>query len=1377
MRLVKVYTPYICWFMPKKVFLSFRVIHLSVLLLAVGQCFGQCPTASMTLPSSACVDDTISPTVGGSFDVYEWDFSPGDLDEIPTATNLGNIGSSLASARNISIVKDGSTWYGFVNHLSAATVYRLDFGNSLENTPTIAQLLFTATNSNPGTSSSKIRFRKEGNYWYGIQVTDQKRLLIYNFGNSLANNNITATCHINPLGLFTSPRDVVIAEQNDSVFALVMNYSPDNISILRFGSSISNTPFSGYNETIIESSSLLNNSSCFALAKYCDDWIVFAASPATDNIARINLGPYFNGNASGVLLFSSATVTDPQQIELISENGKWYGFYKSSSGGGTTKLDFGTNLLSTPTSFSYSNFSGLTSGAQALSIELANDSSNWYAFITNYQSANERLIRLDFPNELGGDNWSTSPTPNVLASSAGTIHVAFRGIDASGNTSFASDSILVHSTAIPNFGFDGLCENVATNFTDSSTSVDTISNWLWNFGNGDSSQLTSPTVTYANAGNYTVSLTLTTSNGCVSSSSEIIEIFPEPQVSFSIDTACAKETLIIIDTSTAGNDSISSRFWLFDSDTSTANNPIYSFNTYGLKSIMLAIESSHGCVDTGYQSVYIKETPEVAFDLDFTCLGDTTLFTNTCTFGSGSMDFSWQFGDGGTSSQNHPNHIYAAIGSYTSQLLVEGSNGCKDSLFAPVVVSVEPIVAFSSENNPVCHNNAIVWHDNSSVSSGNIIAWEWDFGNGIESNLQHPEMQYDQEGQYTVSLRAYSGTKCSNIDSASIPVLESPTMVLDIRANCENQQTLFRDLSLPATTDSIVGWNWVVNADTIGNDSIATATFNQVGETSLRLTITSALGCNLSLDSIFTLRQRPVVEIVHSSGLMCTDLDLKFKSVSEADSADSVNTYLWRSFSNNQAIDSSDLKNYTFNQSDAGSYVLTTEIETWLGCLASDTAIISLEQAPISIIQSNTACKGDTTYFTDNYTGSNYRWSWYFGDGISIATDDPFHLYQDTGMYQAHLILLDKLSGCYDSTNFLVRVNPQPEPRFSSGPLCASTDIRFRDETLLQNDSIIQTHWDILDVAQSDLSRPVFNFSSSGKFILNYGIETANGCRAQSTEILEIEALPMASFDFEPFVGAPPLMVNLNNTSSTHLNYYWRIGNQDSIYSDSFLFEHEGEYEIELFVNSASGCTSSALRLISIEAVEIDLVVEYFKATNQNGLVEFELAVLNRGNKPIVNPFVRISLNQDKWFLHEFGLTLYPGDRIEPTIQTLLVLEETETIDLACATLIFEESQFDISPDNNISCQTELTSNIFFRPFPNPTADRITLPYFVNLNADPMTLSIFNAQGELMATRHYAKLDEGYGSKSMDVSYLAKGLYYVNATIGSLNQSFKFVKE
>ena len=168
----------------------FNRIHFSILPLILLGFMGfhssqaQCPVTSINLADSTCEGDTLYPSISTPSNMasYEWDFCPGDFFEEPVVSNLGNIENALTYPRQITMVRDGSTWLGFISNLSASVVYRLNFDSSLLNTPSLDTLNFTPSASNPGNSFSKIRFRKEGSNWYGIQVTEQERMVIFNFG-------------------------------------------------------------------------------------------------------------------------------------------------------------------------------------------------------------------------------------------------------------------------------------------------------------------------------------------------------------------------------------------------------------------------------------------------------------------------------------------------------------------------------------------------------------------------------------------------------------------------------------------------------------------------------------------------------------------------------------------------------------------------------------------------------------------------------------------------------------------------------------------------------------------------------------------------------------------------------------------------------------------------------------------------------------------------------------------------------------------------------------------------------------------------------------------------------------------------------------------
>ena len=90
-----------------------------------------------------------------------------------------------------------------------------------------------------------------------------------------------------------------------------------------------------------------------------------------------------------------------------------------------------------------------------------------------------------------------------------------------------TDTMSVFISGIPNaeFVWSNACENQNALFNDTSTvSPGTITGWIWDFGNGDTSSLENPSPVYTTTGDYTVTLIVETSGGCTDSVSHIIHI-------------------------------------------------------------------------------------------------------------------------------------------------------------------------------------------------------------------------------------------------------------------------------------------------------------------------------------------------------------------------------------------------------------------------------------------------------------------------------------------------------------------------------------------------------------------------------------------------------------------------------------------------------------------------------------------------------------------------------------------------------------------------------------------------------------------------------------------------------------------------------------
>ena len=153
------------------------------------------------------------------------------------------------------------------------------------------------------------------------------------------------------------------------------------------------------------------------------------------------------------------------------------------------------------------------------------------------------------------------------------------------------------------------------------------------------------------------------------------------------------------------------------------------------------------------------------------CTDLTCDFTDTSTDSQGSVvAWSWDFGDGTTSTAQNPSRTYAAAGTYTVTLTATDDVGATDTFGRDVTVpstNQGPTAAFTSS----CTDLACTFTDTSADGDGTVVAWSWDFGDGATSVAQNPSHTYPGPGSYTVTLMASDDDGASDTFASDLTVI------------------------------------------------------------------------------------------------------------------------------------------------------------------------------------------------------------------------------------------------------------------------------------------------------------------------------------------------------------------------------------------------------------------------------------------------------------------------------------------------------------------------------------------------------------------------------------------------------------------------------
>jgi PKD repeat protein len=265
-------------------------------------------------------------------------------------------------------------------------------------------------------------------------------------------------------------------------------------------------------------------------------------------------------------------------------------------------------------------------------------------------------------------------TINVSAAGSYTVTIT----DVFGcSASFASNVVANPVPAI-SFVSSPTCESNSTLFTNTTTLASgNITGWLWDFGDGNSSNAQATSNLYATPGTYNVTLSATTGMGCTSQLSQPVTIEPMPVAAFGNTVACLGSGTVFTDSSQISTGTLANWNWNFgDGTVSTDQNPVHTYSAPGVYTATLLVASTNGCIDSTTAQVQVYDTPLPQFSLSNVCDGTAVTLNNSSVISDGTISgYVWSFGDGAADTTSNPVHQYSSAGSYNITLTATSDLG------------------------------------------------------------------------------------------------------------------------------------------------------------------------------------------------------------------------------------------------------------------------------------------------------------------------------------------------------------------------------------------------------------------------------------------------------------------------------------------------------------------------------------------------------------------------------------------------------------------------------------------------------------------------------------------------------------------------------
>lgn len=366
----------------------------------------------------------------------------------------------------------------------------------------------------------------------------------------------------------------------------------------------------------------------------------------------------------------------------------------------------------------------------------------------------------NFGEPTSSSNTSSLKNPTHLYQTWGKYQVTLEVGNTFGCFASKQDSIEVFKNPIGQFSYVLPCVGDTTLFYVIPDSINGLAACFWDFGDGFTSTLFNPKHDYISAGNYTVTLKVTDSNGCDDEITQTVRI-DDLAVDFSPASFCLNAPYLF--TGTANLPLVQTN-WDFDDGTfSNQLSYLKSFNVAGTYNVQFKGETAEGCRDSIVKSIQIYELPEAQFAVEekYGCELLCTDFYNLSNSFFGISTYRWSFGDNSFSNDTNPTHCYQDTGLFDVQLIITSNVGCSDTLtkFSLIEVSPRPEADFDVYPELVPIFDPVVSLNNTSIRENYI---EWYFGDsvGYFGNSLNYTLPNELLRAYEICLKAFSNPNC-----------------------------------------------------------------------------------------------------------------------------------------------------------------------------------------------------------------------------------------------------------------------------------------------------------------------------------------------------------------------------------------------------------------------------------------------------------------------------------------------------------------------------------------------------------------------------------------------------------------------------------------
>lgn len=631
------------------------------------------------------------------------------------------------------------------------------------------------------------------------------------------------------------------------------------------------------------------------------------------------------------------------------------------------------------------------------------------------QSTGNQPVTYAWTFSDGGSSAAISPCYQFT--DTGWFSVSLIATDNGGCTDTITRSTYVHVIK-PTADFSAdttqtTCPPLAVTFTNSSLGTDPGTTYFWDFGDGVTSTAVNPYHIYTYAGNFDVTLILTTSDGCQDTLfvDDLIKVFgPVADVDVTPTFGCTPAQVCF---NTVSGTSASFTWNFGDGTVVTGNDSVcHTYTVDGIYLPQVILNDGVGCVYALPLDTVKSLVPEASFTASpyYLCQNGLVQFTDSSTSET-TLTYNWNFNDpasgaNDSSTQQNPSHTFNGIGNYLVDLTVTNTIGCSSSYTDTIFVTGAPLASFVVSDSTVCPSTTISF-TNTTTSGSPISGYQWNFGDPASgaantSTDTSDTHLYSAAGAYTVTLTVASVTGCTSSYQKNITVYTNPI------ANAGPDKNICIGDSTTLIATGGVSYNWNPSTN-LSDSTTATVTANPTLTTVYVVNVIDSNGCTAADAVTVTVNSLPIVN-AGSDVTICPSTPAQLL-------ATGASTYQW---SPNVALTQTNIAGPSASPSTNTTYVVVgTSVA---GCTASDTVVVNVFASAQANAGIDTAiCSGDTAQL--NGTGGvAYSWSPTSAMiGANTATPKV-----NPALTTTYTLTVTSADNCTATDNVVITVNPLP---------------------------------------------------------------------------------------------------------------------------------------------------------------------------------------------------------------------------------------------------------------------------------------------------------------------------------------------------------------